>query len=206
MEKSTIIDEFTALVYAPDGRRVRARVSVCCEARPCALEEPVFCEAALGGALTGIYSGGPSAPEACARLFRAEGVWRLRGDAPAGLAVRAFAGERAVVRGIYALAGQRRPCFVRESRAIWDGLIELWRARGLSLQLICEGERAVAYALLGGPAEDGRYGQLHEFAALPGSGVALDGALALLHAAGACPREVRICASEMEVSVGSGDA
>lgn len=200
MEHESITDELTALIYAQDGQRVRARVSICPDVWPCAGEEPVFCEAELSGALARIYPGGRADVAATrARLYRAEGLWRAHGTASVALEPRPGEGDRAVVRGIYALAGQQRPCFARESRAIWNELMAVWRERGLGVWLFCQGERALAYAVLGAPDADGRYARLHEFAALPGSGVALSAALEAAHAVGICPPEVRICGSALEL-------
>lgn len=204
MEHDATMDGFTALIYARGGQRVRADISICADARPCAGVEPVFCEAALADALARIYPGMPvgipaGMPGVRARLFRTEGIWRSLGAPCPELCVRPCEGERAVVRGIYALAGQQRPCFARETRAIWNELMAAWHERGLRVQLFCRGERTLAYAVLGAPEEDGRYRRLHEFAALPGSGVALETALEAAHASGVCPPEVTICGSALEL-------
>ena len=212
----TDITVLTANVYDADGRRMAARVELSADERAYSGKLPVFCEAGLGEALSGIYGkSGRSIDLPAVRACRECGVLSLdypdnarhdecgRGDRPAqaergaqsSLTLRPAAGEKAVMRGIYALASHERPCFARESRAIWDAMFAAWREAGLQAYLIeCDG-RAQAYALLGEPTGEGdapRFAVMREFAALPGSGIEPCRALHAAFMAGICAHDVAV--------------
>ncbi len=206
----------TANVYDVDGRRMAARVELSADERAYSGKLPVFCEAGLGEALPGIYGeSGESIDLPEVRACRECGVLSLgdsggarrdgecvspcseqtaRGAQPV-LTLRPAAGEKAVMRGIYALAAHERPCFARESRAIWEAMFAAWHDAGLHAYLIeCDG-RAQAYALLGEPTGEGdapRFAVMREFAALPGSGIEPGCALRAAFMAGICAQDVAV--------------
>lgn len=206
----------TANVYDVDGRRMAARVELSADDRAYSGKLPVFCEAGLGEALPGIYGeSGESIDLPEVRACREYGVLSLGScdSAQCGtaekpqpcadnscrvqpaLTLRPAAGEKAVMRGIYALAAHERPCFARESRAIWEAMFAAWHDAGLHAYLIeCDG-RAQAYALLGEPTGEGdapRFAVMREFAALPGSGIEPGCALRAAFMAGICAQDVAV--------------
>lgn len=202
----------TANVYDGGGRRMAARVELSADERAYSGKLPVFCEAGLGDALTGIYGECTEAGLPAVRACRECGVLSLSGAGDArreysahaahvaggaqpGLTLRPAAGDKAVMRGIYALAAHERPCFARESRAIWEAMFAAWRDAGLHAYMIERDGRAQAYALLGQPTGEGdapRFAVMREFAALPGSGIEPDSALQAAFMAGICAQDVAV--------------
>lgn len=199
-------EEFAAWVYAPDGRRARARVRVEREMEEGDGRAPVCCEAALGAGAEVWADGSPAAVQFEAALRPTALDWRAveRGETPALEWRPLRPDERGLVRGIYALAAAARPCPVRASRAQWDALMERWSAAGLCAYAVERSGRAVGYALLGAPeapeAADGarRYAELCEYAALPDGGPELREALAAACARGVCAPSGRVLGLKLE--------
>lgn len=187
-----------AMIYSREGRRVSARVELCGDVRVETGGALVFCEATLADALSDIYAVCAHAPVCAAQLYPARMSLVCGADA-AGLKL-AKADSPALIRGIYALACQSRPCFARETRAIWQSLMARWQAEGLNAYFIMRGERAQGYILMGAQGADGLYNEVREFAAMPDSGVSLDAALSAARAAGMCGAAVEVRGSMMAVS------
>lgn len=186
-----------AYVYDNNGRRVPAQVQLCGDENASMNTDFVFYEAHLGNALENIYR--DSAPEATCKAQLLRCICRVSAKgASSGLSI-ARAESKATVRGIYALACQAMPCFVRGTRAVWTDLMDEWSKCGMCAYFIMRGERAQGYVLLGDQNESGEYRAVYEFAKMPGSNISLSDALNAARAAGLCGDEALVKGSSMRI-------